>query len=171
MENDLNDNHHHKPKLALKGSKSPAITHVIDNPLDDFSNSDDQTNPITTPTGITSPPPFHTKRPNKFKNMAQFKSIPKRKQNPHPKSNQNTSRLHSSPVQNPTLPNYSTPNDTTTPVTTTPNDYSLDNTSANTDNDSPVKIYSKTNYPFPPPSFQTSLILLFHSSTLHLTAT
>ena len=40
------------------------MTHVIDNPPDDFSNSDDQTNHITTPTGITSPPPFYTIRPN-----------------------------------------------------------------------------------------------------------
>ena len=43
MVNDLNDTHHHKHKLALKGSKSSPMTHVIDNPLYDFSNSDDQT--------------------------------------------------------------------------------------------------------------------------------
>ena len=53
MVNDLNDTHHRKPKLALTSSKSSPITHVIDNPLDEFSNYDDQTNDITTPTGIT----------------------------------------------------------------------------------------------------------------------
>ena len=62
MVNDLTDTHHHKPKLALRGSKSSPMTHVIDNPLDDFSNSDDQTNHITTPTGNTSLSSFHTKR-------------------------------------------------------------------------------------------------------------
>ena len=47
--NDLNDTHHHKPELALTGSKSSPMTHVIDNPLGYFSNSDDQTNHITNP--------------------------------------------------------------------------------------------------------------------------
>ena len=61
MVNDLNDTFHHKPKLPPKGSKSSPMTHVIDNPLDDFSNSDDQTSHITI--GITSSPPFFTKRP------------------------------------------------------------------------------------------------------------
>ena len=143
---DFNDTHHHKPKLALKGSKSSPMTHVIDNPQDDFSNSDDQTNHITTPTGFTSPPPFYTNRPNKFTEMSRFKLLPERKQNLHPKTKHKTSRFHSSTVQNPTLTNYST-------VNTTLNDYSLDNTSAINDNDSHVKVYSKTNYPFAPPSF------------------
>ena len=132
MVNDLKGTHHHKPKRTLKGSKASPMTLVIDNPLNDFSNSDDQRNHITTPTAITSPPPFYTKRPNNFNKMTQFKLLPKRKQNLHPKSNHKTSTLHSSPVQNPTLPNYST-------VNTTPNEYSLDNTSANNDNESPVK--------------------------------
>ena len=42
MLNYLNDIHHEKPKLAIKGSKPSPITHVIDNPLDEFSNSDDK---------------------------------------------------------------------------------------------------------------------------------
>ena len=79
MVNDLNDTNHHKPKLALKGSKFSPMTHVID-----FLNSDDLTNHITTPTGITSQPSFHTKRPNKFIKLARFKFLPKRKQNLHP---------------------------------------------------------------------------------------
>ena len=120
------------------------MTHVIDNPPDDFSNSDDQTNHITTPTGITSPPPFYTIRPNKFNKMARFKLLPKRKQTLHCEIIYKTSTLHSSTVQNPTLPNHSN-------FKTTPNDYFLDNTSANNDNDSPVKVYSKTNYLFPQP--------------------
>ena len=139
MVNDPNDTHHNQPNLALKSSTSLPMTHVIDNPLDDFSNSDDQTNHIITPTGNTPPPPlFYTNRPSKFNNMARFKLIPKRKQNLHSKTYQKTSSLHSSQVQTPTLPYYST-------VKTTPKDNSLDNTSANNDNDSPVKVYSKTN--------------------------
>ena len=110
--NDLNDTHHHKPKLALKISKSSPMPHLNDNPLDDFSNSDDQTNHNTTPTGITTPPTFYTTRRRNFNKMARFKLLPKRKQ-----------------------------------------DYSLDNTPANNDNDSPVKVYSETKFPFSPPSF------------------
>ena len=145
MVNDLN-NTHHKPKLALKSSKSSSFTHVIDNPLDDFSISGDQTNHITTPTGFTSTPPFYTKRTDKIVIMARFKLLPKPKQNLHPNTNHETSTLFSSTVQNPTLPNYST-------VNTTPNDYSLDNTPVNSDNESPVKMFSETNYVFAPPSF------------------
>ena len=63
MVNDFNDTHHHKPKLALKSSKLSPLTHVIDNSLDDFSNSNAQTNHFTIPTGIISLPPFCTKRP------------------------------------------------------------------------------------------------------------
>ena len=73
---------------------------MIDNPFDHFSNSDDQTNHITTPTGITSPPPLYTKRPNKLDKMAQFKLLPERKQSFHPKTNHKTSPLLSSIVQN-----------------------------------------------------------------------
>ena len=42
------------PKLAIKDFKSSSLTHATDNSLNDFSNSDDQTNHITNPTGITS---------------------------------------------------------------------------------------------------------------------
>ena len=144
MENDLNDTHHQKSKLALKSSKSSSMTHVIDNPLDDFSHSDDQTNHVAAPTGITSPPPFYTKRPNKFNRIARFKLLPKR--NPHSKTNHKFSSLHSSTIQIPTSPNYST-------VNKTPNDNSFDITSANNDNDSPLEVYSKTINSSPPPTF------------------
>ena len=49
--NDLDDNHHRRLKLTIKDSNSTPLTHVTDNPLDDFSNFDDQTN---SPTGIFS---------------------------------------------------------------------------------------------------------------------
>ena len=63
MVNDLTDTHHKKPKLALQTSKS--LTHMTDNPLDDFCEN--QTNPISNPTGITSPPPFYTKLQIEFR--------------------------------------------------------------------------------------------------------
>ena len=119
---------------------------MIDKLPDDFSNSDYRTNHITTPTAITSPPPFYTIRPNKFNRMARFKLLPKRKQNLHPKIYHKTATLHFSRVQNPTLPNKSN-------VKTAPNDFCFDNTPTNNDNHSPVKVYSKTNYPYPQTSF------------------
>ena len=70
MVNDLSDTHHQKPKLALQTSKS--LTHLTDNPLEDFS--DNPINSINNPTGITSPPPFHTKHPNKL-HMTRFEII------------------------------------------------------------------------------------------------
>ena len=72
-----------------------------------FSNSDDQTNHITTPTCITSPPTFYTKRPNKSNEKARIKLVSKRKQSLHPKTNHEILTLHSSIVQIPALPNYS----------------------------------------------------------------
>ena len=135
MVNDLIDTYRHKPKLALKSSNSSPMTHVIDNPLGDFSNSDDQTSHSTAPTGFTSTPPFNTKQPNKFNKRARFKLLPKRKQKLHSKTNHKTSSLHSSTVQNSTLPNYS-------PVKTILNDNPLDYTSAS-DTDSPVNLYTK----------------------------
>ena len=72
---DLNDTHHKRLKFAIKASKSPPP----DNPLDDFSISDDQTNHPPNPTGVISSPPFYTKRPNIPNKMAGFKSLPKQK--------------------------------------------------------------------------------------------
>ena len=80
MVNDLNDNHHKKPKLAIKDSNSSPLTQITDNPLDDFSNCEDETNNST---GIISPPPFYTKRPNRLDKTAQFEFFPKRKQSFH----------------------------------------------------------------------------------------
>ena len=108
MVNDLNDNYHNKPKIALENSNSTALTQVTDNPLDDVSNSDDQTHNTSNPTGIISPPPFHTKRPTRHNKRTRFKFLPKRKQSFHHNTNHNTSIFHPSTVQNSTLPNYST---------------------------------------------------------------
>ena len=78
--------------------------------------------------------------------MTRLKLLPKRKQFYQPKTHHRVSTLYSSSVQLPTLPNYSN-------VNTTPNDIIVDNTPANFDTDSPMKVYSETIYPFPPPSF------------------
>ena len=68
--------------------------------------------------------------------------------------------LRSSQEQNPTLPECSTANTTQLDNytnqhdnLTTQNDNLNDHTSVNDTTDSPIKIYSKMNYPFPPPSF------------------
>ena len=66
MVNDLNDNHHNKLKLALKGSKSSPLTHITDKPLDELSIFDDPTNNTPNPTGIISPPTFYTERPTRL---------------------------------------------------------------------------------------------------------
>ena len=145
MVNDLNDNRHKKPKLALKGSKS-SVTHSTDNPLDESSNSDDPINNTHNTTGFISPPPFKKTRPTRLNKMTRLKFLLKRKQIFHHKSNHNTSTLHPSTVQKPTLSNYST-------VNTNPNYYHIDDNSVKNDNESPVKIYSQTNYFLTPPSF------------------
>ena len=84
--NDLNNNCHNKPEVAIKDFKSSPLVHVTDNPLDDFSEPDNQTNHFTNPTGINSPPPFHAKRPIRFNKTARLKLFPKRKQSLHHKT-------------------------------------------------------------------------------------
>ena len=76
--------------------------------------------------------------------MTRFKFLPKRKQhsNHTPHNTQSKSNTHSS------LPHYSS-------VTTDPNDYPLNTSLVDCEMDTPVRIYSKTNYTFPPPSFNT----------------
>ena len=76
--------------------------------------------------------------------MTRFKFLPKRK----PYSNQTSHNVHSKPNTQSSLPHYS-------PVTTNPNDYTLTTSSVVCEMDTPVRIYSKTNYSFPPPSFNT----------------
>ena len=84
--------------------------------------------------------------------MSKFKLFPKRQQVSQPTINHRTSTLPSSPEQHPTLPNYSTATTTQNDNLVTPNNNLVNNTLVSTDADSPIKIYSKINYPFPPPS-------------------
>ena len=122
------------------------MTHVTDNPPDEFPNSDDQTYNTPNPTGIISAPPLYTKRPTRLNKLIRFNFLPKRKQSLHHNNNHNTSTLHPSTVQNPTIPNYST-------VNTNPNDYSIFNTSVNNGNECPGQFFSLTKYYFTWPSF------------------
>ena len=83
--------------------------------------------------------------------MSKFKLFPKRHHFSHTKTTFQTSTLPFSSDQQPSLPNYSNttshPNDNlATPHDTLPNFPVTSNT------DTPIKIYSRVNYPFPPPS-------------------
>ena len=124
-------------KIHFKKSKS----------LDNFS--DTSTTLINHSTGITSPPPFYTKRHNKPQ-MPKFKIFPKKLHFSHPKTTLQPSTLPSS-EQHPTFPNYSTTNSHPNDNLATQHD-TLINTSVTSNTDTPIKIYSAVNYPFPPPS-------------------
>ena len=137
MVNDLNDTQNKKPKKPLLKSKS----------LDHFS--DTSTILINHSTGITSPPPFYTKRPNKIQ-LPNFKLFPKRPHFSQPKINFQPYTLPSS-EQLPSLPNYSTTNSHPNDNFATQHD-TLINTSLTSNTDTPIKVYSRVNYPFPPPS-------------------
>ena len=137
MVNDLNDNQNKKPKNTLSKSKS----------LDHFS--DTSTTLIKHSTGITSPPPFYTKRHNKLL-IPKFKLFPERPHFSHPKITYRPSTLSSS-EQHPTLSNYSTTNSHPNDNLATQHD-TLINTSVTSATDTPIKFYSRVNYPFPPPS-------------------
>ena len=137
MANDLNENQNKKPKNTL--SKSKSLNHF----------SDTSTTLMNHSTGITSPPPFYTKRHNKLQ-MPKFKSFPKRPHFSHPKITLHPSTLPSF-EQHPTLPNYSATNSHPNDNLATKHD-TLINTSVTSDTDTPIKIYSRVNYLFPPPS-------------------
>ena len=132
-----------RSKSSSKSSHQ--MSNITDNPLDESSyNSNDTTGISSNLTGITLPPPFHTTRPNRISKMTRFKFLPKRKQY----SNQTPLKVHSKSNTQSSLPHYS-------PVTTNPNDYTLTTSPVDCEMDTPVRIYSKTNYSFPPPSFNT----------------
>ena len=172
MVNDLNHTHRKKPKLALPTSKSH----------DNFSDtlypfSDNQTSSINNTNGITSLPRFYTKRSNKFR-LTRFKFFPKRQPLSQPTSNYRTSMLPCSQEQTPTLPIYPTTN----PIQhdnyihqhdniTTQHDNSTDNTFVKNGTNTPIKIYSKTNYPFLPPSFQNRYHSAFQTDIEHFPST
>ena len=73
--------------------------------------------------------------------------FPKRHHNSH----QKTAPLPFSPVQHPPLPNYTHKNFHPNDNLTTQHD-TLFNDSVTPTTDTPIKIYSRINYPFPPPS-------------------
>ena len=135
MVNDLNDTQNKKPKNPLFKSKS----------LDHFS--DTSTTLINNSTGITSPPPFYTKRHNKLQ-MPKIKFFPKRPHFSYPKISLQPSTLLSSELH-PTFPNYSTTNSHPNDHLATQHD-TLINTSVTSNTDTPIKIYSRVNYLFPP---------------------
>ena len=130
MVNDLNETQNKKPKRTLLRSKS----------LDNFI--DTSTNIINHSTDVTSPPPFYTKRPNKIQ-FPKFTWFFKR--------HQKTAPLPFSPVQYPPLPNYTHKNFHQNDNLTTQHD-TLINNSVTSTTDTPIKIYSRINYTFPPPS-------------------
>ena len=132
MVNDLHDTQNKKPK----------------NTLDHFS--DTSTTLINHSTGITSPPPFYTKRPNKLQ-IPKCKLFPKRHHFSHTKTTLQTSTLPFSPDQHPSLPHYSNNHSHPNDNLVTPHD-TLTNTPVTSNKDTPIKIYSRVNYPFPPPS-------------------
>ena len=137
MVNDLNDNQNKKSKNTLLKSKFS----------DHFS---DTSTTLNNPSpGITSPPLFYTKRHKKLQ-MPNFILFPKIPHYSHPKITLQPSPLPSS-EQHPTLPNYSTTNSHPNDNLATQHD-TLINTSVTSNTDTPIKIYSRVNYPFPQPS-------------------
>ena len=136
MVNDLHDTQKN-PKNPFLKSKS----------LDHLSET--STNLINHSTGITSPPPFYTKRPDKLQ-IPKLKLFPKRHHFSHPKKTFQPSMLPSS-EQHPSLPNYSTTNSHPNDNLATQHD-TLINTSVLSNTDTPINIYLRVNYPFPPPS-------------------
>ena len=140
-----------RSKSSSKSSHQ--MSNITDNPLDESSyNPNDTTSISSNPTGISSPPPFYTKRPIRISKMTRFKFLPKRKQY----SNQTPHNVHSKSNTQSSLPQYS-------PVTTNPNDYTTSPVSC--EMDTPVRICSKTNYSFPPPSFNTDHFDIFTPPT------
>ena len=116
-----------------------------DYPSDNLQFSPNRKNDSQNLNGITPPPPFYTKRPTrKLPKMSNLKFLPKRK-------SYNTitidySKQVTQPVLHPSIPHY-------TNVTSKSDTYQLNSTPLdNIETVTPVKIYSKTNYSFPPSS-------------------
>ena len=123
------------------------------NPFFEFKSldhlSDTSTNLINNSTGITSPPPFYTEQPNKLQ-IPEFKLFPKTHHFSHPKITFQPSTLPSS-EQHPSLPNYSTTNSHPNDNLAVQHD-TLIKTSVTSNTDTLIKINSRVNYSFPPPS-------------------
>ena len=138
----LHDLKNNRSKSSSKSSHQ--MSNITDNPVDESSyNPNDTTGISSNSTGITSPTPFFTKRPNRISKMTRI-FLPKRKEY----SNQTPHIVHSKSNTQSSLPHYS-------PVTTNPNDYTLTTSPVDCEMDTPVRIYLKTNYSFPPLSFNT----------------
>ena len=150
MVSDLHETQNKKPKSPLLKSKS----------LDNFI--DTSPNLINHSTDVTSPPPFYTKRPNKIQ-FPKFNFFPKRHHNSHHK----TTPLPFSPVQHPPLPNYTQKNFHSNDNLTIQHDTLINNPVTST-TDTPIKIYSRINYPFPPPSSRTLSQFFCNSLPEHL---
>ena len=82
--------------------------------------------------------------------MPKSKLFPKRHHFSHPKITRQPSTLPSS-EQHPPLPNYSHKNLHSNDTSATQHD-TLINNSVTSTTDTPIKYYSRVNYPFPPPS-------------------
>ena len=107
-------------------------------------NSDDPANLSYKPPGISSPTSFYTKRPKRITRMTRIKILPIRKSAFNRSTNNDKTTHNTSTLQISTLPYYST-------VNSNPNDYPIKTPTDDNDSESPVKVNSKTNYPFPPP--------------------
>ena len=90
-----------------------------------------------------SPPPFYTKRPTrKLPKMSKLKFLPKRKS--YNTITIDKSKLVTSSMSHPSKPHYSS-------VIPQSDAYSSNSTTVDIlQTETPVKIYSKTNYSFPP---------------------
>ena len=155
MINDLKDAPSKKRALGPnKTSSKVSLSALTGNPLDQTSInsyypsdnlqlSPNRNNNTQNSNGIISPPPFCTKRPTReLPKMSKPKFLPKRK-------SYNTITIdNSKPVtqsmSHPSLPHH-------TNVTSKSDTYQLNSTPLdNTGTETPVTIYSKTNYSFPP---------------------
>ena len=143
--NDLNDSHARRSLPPIKTSHQ--LSTIIENPLHDSSdNSDD---PPNTPKNffwyyLITTVLYKTSKTNSM--VTRFKVFRKRIIFFNQSTNIDNTTHITSTLPTSKLPLYSTLN-------SNPNDYPLNIPTVENDSESPVKVYSKTNYAFPPPSF------------------
>ena len=113
-----------------------------DYPSDNLALSPNRNNDTQNSNGIISTPPFYTKRPTrKLPKMSKLKFL--RKRNSYNTITIDNSKPVTQSISHPSLPHY-------TNVTSKSDTYQLNSTSLdNTETETPVKIYSKTNSSFP----------------------
>ena len=112
-----------------------------DYPSDNFQLSPNRNNDTQNSNWNISPSPFYTNRPTrKLTKMSKLKFLPKRKS--YNTITVDNSKSVTQSVSHPSLPHY-------TNVTSKSNTYQLNSTPLdNTETETPLKIYSKTNYFF-----------------------